>query len=188
MTEPDALNVHKRRRVASEPDPITAALLRSTPLHSDVVSVVRKYAAGRVLDVKVLADHNRVEYVGVMLLLDDPTTPEIAVMTDNVQTCCESWYVTVTNTANRDQTVMFQHANDSDANTLKSWLVWSEIVDVRWNHKRVPKSKNYELHVACVDITTQDTTFEVDVHCDHNGWYPHDLWVKWKNYEDHQNL
>jgi hypothetical protein len=122
---------------------------------------------------------------------------EISVLIDTFSRCCEFWGLDL-NGIN-----VFSSDGDSSEPSaagveLANSLVGSRVMHVGWNNKRQKKLDcNGMRYFACVDIVYRsnrsndaaaDDVLEIDIWCNHNGYYPHTVFTKWKDHEDEQEL
>jgi hypothetical protein len=107
---------------------------------------------------------------------------QIRLLVSNTQSCCERWGFQIND------------KEKSITDEVKTFLFEHEISQVNWNHTREKKkvSQENEGHYACIDIfigqKPNATSILVDVYCNHNGYYRHDLLTVWHNHKDEQQL
>jgi hypothetical protein len=47
---------------------------------------------------------------------------------------------------------------------------------------------NYGVPFACINMDTEIGIVQIIAYNDHNGYYPHDIRVSWKNFSDRQRI
>ena len=102
---------------------------------------------------------------------------EVVALLDNVRTCCEDWAVRI----NGHETMPLL------TDTLRR-LHKSNIQCVGLNVKREKELTDLFHHYLCVDIVTDAETFKIDLFSEHNGYYPHTVYLAWPGHEETTDL
>jgi hypothetical protein len=127
---------------------------------------------------------------------------EIKILLENSNSCCEVWgayiYSSLDFEAKEDTQYDTQYDTQSNdpnqlnqLNQLLVRLLESNVTSVIENSHR-EQHKNHESGYrgydgggyVCVDIITDRETFHIDLTNDHNGYYRHNVYLKWKDFED----
>ena len=133
---------------------------------------------GKIINV-VFEETNDEPYEGLILTTESKET--ISLLISSRQSCCESWGV------NLDGNLI----QPEDYDNIKETLIGKNVLNVYWAHAREKElvKNSYECgSYACVNILTEQHNYQVDLWCNHNGYYAHTLRVKWKDYQDIQTL
>ena len=133
--------------------------------------------------IEVIVDHEETRpddtYTGVCI---NTTQQTIKCLITNFASCCEEFDVQLHNADNL-------RAHD---------MIGAEIESVSWGDKIAgqfdfdtggprPSSCAYD-DTAIVNVVTNKGLFQLIAFNEHNGYYPHDVYVEWRNYSDQQTL
>jgi hypothetical protein len=102
---------------------------------------------------------------------DIMTTKQIiSVYIENCQLCCESY------------DTMLLPTED---------IIGLEVKSVKWGTRILPQYLNLlnlDIDYAVVNIETDKIPIQVVAWNDHNGYYPHNVYVEWEGYSDTQKI
>ncbi len=97
---------------------------------------------------------------------------EIMVLVDTLSICCETVSITI---------------RGDPKELLKSPFVSADLNVKR--EKALKKDSNDSfMHYLCVDIVTEEKTFEIDISNEHNGYYSHEVLLQWPGHSERTDL
>ena len=114
-------------------------------------------------------------YIGYEIITSEQI---IHVFISNFSQCCENWFID-----------LYQDHNNLVGEDQYINFIGKEVQHVGWNYKYNAGSEfsDGDPH-ACVEIKTSNGSMYILACNQHNGYYPHTLYTKWKDHEDSQEL
>jgi hypothetical protein len=105
---------------------------------------------------------------------------------ENIQFCCESYGAQLVYP--KKSTGAFYTKEDMIGCVLRKFNNNSVVKWGKCNGKNVDKVDGDGHHFATLEVNTEYGIIQMICYNDHNGYYKHDLKVKWLNYKDTQEL
>ena len=104
---------------------------------------------------------------------------EINFLIDNFQNCCESFGVKLID--ENGATFGFDNVKEWDEK-----LRGERLISITWCHDNCPCEEDHRY--ASFKVTTESTSFKIEIFNHHNGYYPHSYKVNWNDFNDEDEL
>lgn len=154
-----------------------AVVARSTPFSKDIIQLVLSFHEQilSITETKTKIESDACFYGGFVVKTTDQV---IKFLIQDEQLCCEDYGWQLYSIQCKRSLIENQQLFANAIVTSVSWA--SKLLD--------PECSFQKDEFAAINIVTCSGTLQLVLYNEHDGYYPHNIYCSWKNYEDKQTL